>query len=116
MIPVLATVDANTAAGDYYGYPVDQLCRMKISAINVLTPDQIAEEMRQAAQEKRSHFHFRHRLANSEVRDVEVHSGPLELDGRSLLYSIIHDVTDRRRLQPSATNCPRRSNKVRLPL
>ena len=92
-------VDANTAAGDYYGYPVDQLCRMKISAINVLTPDQIAEEMRQAAQEKRSHFHFRHRLANSEVRDVEVHSGPLELDGRSLLYSIIHDVTDRRRLQ-----------------
>ena len=92
-------VDANAAASDYYGYPVEQLRGMKISAINILTPDQIAEEMRQAKQEQRSHFHFRHRLASGEVRDVEVHSGPLELDSRSLLYSIIHDITDRRRLQ-----------------
>lgn len=91
-------VGANTAASDYYGYPVDQLCQMKISAINTLTPEQIAEEMRQANQEERSHFHFQHRLASGEVRDVEVHSGPLELDGRPLLYSLIHDITDRRRL------------------
>ena len=94
-----AIVDANAAAGDYYGYPVEQLRGMKVSAINILSPDQIAEEMRQAKQENRSHFHFRHRLAGGDVRDVEVHSGPLELDGRSLLYSIIHDITDRRRLQ-----------------
>ena len=92
-------VGANTAASDYYGYPVDQLCQMKISAINTLTPEQIAEEMRRANQEERSHFHFQHRLASGEVRDVEVHSGPLELDGRPLLYSLIHDITDRRRLQ-----------------
>lgn len=92
-------VDANTAASDYYGYPVDQLCHMKISAINTLTPEQIAEEMRRASREERSHFHFQHRLSSGEVRDVEVHSGPLELDGRPLLYSLIHDVTDRRRLQ-----------------
>ena len=92
-------IDANAAASDYYGYPVDQLRRMKISTINILTPEQIAEEMRRAKQEQRSHLHFRHRLASGEVRDVEVHSGPLELDGRLLLYSILHDVTDRRRLQ-----------------
>jgi diguanylate cyclase (GGDEF)-like protein/PAS domain S-box-containing protein len=91
-------VDANPAASDYYGYPVKRLRRMQISAINILTPEQSAEEMRLAQQEQRSHFHFQHRLASGDVRDVEVHSGPLELDGRPLLYSIIHDTTERRRL------------------
>ena len=91
-------VDANAAASDYYGYPIEQLRGMKISVINILSPDQIAKEMHRARQEDRSYFDFRHRLASGEVRDVEVHSGPLELEGRQLLYSIIHDVTDRRRL------------------
>ena len=65
-------VDANTAASDYYGYPVEQLRGMKISVINILTPDQIAEEIHQAKQEKRSHFHFQHRLASGEVRDLSL--------------------------------------------
>lgn len=69
-------VGANTAASDYYGYPVDQPLPDGVSAINTLTPEQIAEEMRRAGEE-RSHFHFQHRLASGEVRDVEVHSGPL---------------------------------------
>lgn len=92
-------VDANTAASDYYGYPISQLRGMKISAINTLNPEQLAKEMARATQEQRAHFHFQHRLASGEIRDVEVHSGPLELDDRLLLYSIIHDVTDRRRLE-----------------
>ena len=92
-------VDANIAASDYYGYSISQLRSMKISAINILPPEQIAEEMNRARQEQCSHFHFQHRLASGEIRDVEVHSGPLELDDRLLLYSIIHDVTDRRRLE-----------------
>jgi PAS domain S-box-containing protein len=51
--------------------------------------------MRRAREEKRRHFHFRHRLANGEVRDVEVYSGPIEIGERQLLYSIIHDITPR---------------------
>lgn len=92
-------VDANAAAADYYGYAIERLCRMKISDINRLTPEQTVEEMRSAQREKRSHFFFRHRLASGEVRDVEVHSGPLNLDDRSLLYSIIHDITDRKQAE-----------------
>lgn len=92
-------VDANRAASDYYGYSVSQLRSMKISAINTLTPEQINREMALATQERRSHFHFQHRLASGEVRDVEVHAGPLRMDDHLLLYSIVHDVTDRYRLE-----------------
>lgn len=91
-------VDANLAAADFYGWDIDRLRCMKISQINTLSPELIAHEMESAKREKRSYFLFQHLLASGEVRDVEVHSGPLERDGRSLLYSLIHDVTERRRL------------------
>jgi DNA-binding CsgD family transcriptional regulator len=38
-------------------------------------------------------------LANEEIRDVEVYSGPLRLHGKKLLYSIIHDITDRKQAE-----------------
>ncbi|HYD67671.1 diguanylate cyclase [Azospirillum sp.] len=94
-----AIVDANQAAADFYGWPVEALKARRISDINCLTPDQIAAEMARARAESRSHFLFRHRLAGGEVRDVEVHSGPIEVDDRTLLYSIVHDITDRRRAE-----------------
>jgi PAS domain S-box-containing protein len=38
-------------------------------------------------------FLFRHRLANGEVRHVQVNTGPIEAQSRRLLFSIIQDVT-----------------------
>jgi PAS domain S-box-containing protein len=52
--------------------------------------------MERAKSEKRHHFFFRHRLANEEIREVEVYSGPIRLHGKELLYSIIHDITERK--------------------
>ncbi|MGZ7077812.1 MAG: EAL domain-containing protein [Thermoanaerobaculia bacterium] len=89
-------VDANMAASDFYGYTRDELRTMHIWQINILTADQIREEMARAAREQRSYFLFRHMLANGALRDVEVHSGPIEVNGRKLLYSILHDVTERK--------------------
>src|SRR5436190_3709997 len=55
--------------------------------------------MSHASAERRNTFRFRHRLASGELRDVDVHSGPIELEGRRLLYSIVHDVTDSQRAE-----------------
>ncbi len=88
-------VDANLAAAAFYGWPCEMLRAMRISEINTLTPAEISKEMARARTERRSFFNFRHRLANGTVRDVEVHSGPVILDGRSLLYSQIFDVSAR---------------------
>lgn len=89
-------VDANPAAALYYGYTHNQLLSKFISEINILTPEQIKAEMANANKEKRSHFFFRHRLADKTVRDVEVFSGPVKVAGQNLLYSIVHDITDRK--------------------
>lgn len=92
-------VAANPAACRYYGYPRNVLEGLPIGEINVLSPECLAEEMAKARQERRSHFYFSHRLASGEIRQVEVYSGPLERGGKTLLYSIVHDVTERSLLE-----------------
>lgn len=89
-------VDANHAAAEFYGFPREALIGMKIHEINVLTEDEIRAEMENArVGRRRRFFRFRHRLASGAIRHVEVHSGPVELQGKAYLLSIIHDVTDR---------------------
>ena len=88
-------VDANPASANYYGWPVKELRKMRITDINTLKPELLKHEMELALHEQRQFFRFQHRLASGEVRDVEVHSGHVEYRGRDLLYSVINDVTDR---------------------
>lgn len=90
---------ANQAAESYYGYSNQQLMDMNIGEINTLTESEIACEMKLADREERSHFYFQHTLASGAIRDVEVHSGPIKWGGRQVLYSIIHDITDRKKAE-----------------
>lgn len=99
-----AIVAANQAAQRFYGYAEARLTAMRIGEINTLSRDQVTAEMTRARDERRNHFYFKHRLADGEIRDVEVHSGPLWLEGRQLLYSIIHDITERRRAEETLLN------------
>ena len=91
--------DANPAASSYYGYTHEQLVGMPIARINTLPPEEIAEEWNRALREECSHFSFHHRLASGEVRDVDVYSSPVDVDGKPLLFSIVHDVTERTRAE-----------------
>jgi len=92
-------VDANPAATSFYGWSYEELTGKKITEINTVTGKQVYQEMVQAKKEKRRHFHFRHRLSSGNIRDVEVYSGPIILKGRKLLYSIIHDISERKQAE-----------------
>ncbi|MGD9272429.1 MAG: PAS domain S-box protein [Syntrophobacterales bacterium] len=92
-------MDANPAACFFYGWSEEELTNMKITDINMLPKEEVFQEIERAKSEKRNHFFFRHRLANEEIRDVEVYSGPISLHGKELLYSIIHDISERKRTE-----------------
>jgi hypothetical protein len=51
--------------------------------------------MDQAKNGIKNYFNFRHRLSNNEIRDVDVYSSPVMAKGKNLLFSIIHDITER---------------------
>ena len=89
-------IDANAAACKYYGYSKDAITQIKITDINTLSPEGVFAEMQSARSEHRSYFHFQHRLADGGTRDVEVYCGPIVVQEEELLFSIIHDITDRK--------------------
>jgi PAS domain S-box-containing protein len=92
-------IDANLSACRFYGYSRPQLRQMNIADINTLSSEQIFKEMQDSRLERRNFFLFRHRLANGEVKDVEVFSGPMTFFGKNALYSIVHDISERRMLE-----------------
>ncbi|MCU7916831.1 MAG: PAS domain S-box protein [Candidatus Thiodiazotropha sp. (ex Epidulcina cf. delphinae)] len=96
-------IKANTAAVRYYGYSRDQLEGMKIQQINTLSPAEIEADRMLVAREKRNYFIFPHRLQSGEIRQVEVHSSPIMFEQLLVLFSVIHDITDRQRAMQELT-------------
>ncbi len=92
-------VDANPAAVSFYGWSYEELTRKKITDINRLTKEQVFDVMEKVKMEQRKHLYFRHVLDSGEIRDVEVYSGPIKVHGRELLYSIVHDITARKKAE-----------------
>jgi len=86
---------ANRSAVEFYGYDADRLDGMSIGEINCRDPEEVARERERAHRGDRNRFLFEHRLASGEIRDVEVHSSPVTIGGETLLFSIVHDVTER---------------------
>ncbi len=92
-------IDANIAAAIFYGYSVQQLCTMPIHYINIMSPDELLEQRKKATAGINNYAVFKHKLSNGEIRDVEVHSSPIEYDNTVILFSIIHDITIKKRLE-----------------
>jgi len=100
-------LEANAAAESFYGYTRAQLLEKNIADINMLSKAEVAKELEAAAKEMRNHFFFQHCLSDGSVRDVEVYSGPMIWDDKKVLYSIIHDITERKRAEASVQKLSR---------
>lgn len=92
-------VDANPAACLYYGYNINEIKSLDISQINTLPKQEILDNLQMAKKSKKNHFLLKHRLANGLIKDVEVYSSFINIGGKNLLYSIIHDISERKKAE-----------------
>ncbi|MBC7861097.1 MAG: PAS domain S-box protein, partial [Burkholderiaceae bacterium] len=86
-----AIQDANQAAARFYGHVRARLRRMDMRDIEAeagLAPGCAGHPTI-----------LRHRLADGALRFVEVSATPVEAAGKTLLFSIVHDITERRRAE-----------------
>lgn len=88
-------IDANVAAEEFYGYDFTRLTRMNISDLNTLPPDLIREAMNSVRSATGRKFHFKHRIADGSIRDIEAYSSRIRLDKRDILHSIIFDISEK---------------------
>jgi len=86
--------DANDAAAKFYKYSRDELISMNISEINQEPANQLLEKIHRAKQNDQNYFIFSHRLANDEIRKVEIHSQPIVQNNCTLLFSVVFDITE----------------------
>jgi two-component system, cell cycle sensor histidine kinase and response regulator CckA len=89
-------IDANQAAAAFYGWSQAELKKMRIQEINTLPPEEIQQQIVLVKTGKKVQFEFRHRRADGSIRDVAVFSSKIMIKGRTLLHSIIHDITEQK--------------------
>lgn len=88
-----AIVDANAAACAFYGYDHATLCTLKASDISLVPTSEFIRRRDLTMSREGGAFVAPHRLANGEVRTVEVQSSVVELDGRQWIFLVLHDIT-----------------------
>jgi len=92
-------VDANAAACAYYGHSHAEMTTLNITNISRLPPEDVFRNLESVRSGSQQYYNEAHRLASGEVREVEVYSLPLLFRDKQVLYSIIHDITDRKRVE-----------------
>jgi two-component system, sensor histidine kinase and response regulator len=107
-------IDANHAAESFYGWPKEQLKQMNIQEINPIYPKELKQAMERTKTREQNHFEFCHRLADGSFRDVEVFSSRIEVKGKFLLHSIVHDISKRKRAEKAISTSELRLKRAEL--
>lgn len=97
-----AIVDANRAAGDFYGLSREALTQCAVTELAALPDDDVLQTLEVAAELGAHSYAFPHKHASGELRLVEIYAGPLSMNGRTLVHMIVHDVTERVRAEEAA--------------
>ena len=102
-------VDANNAAAEFYGWTREQLRQINIKQINTINEAEIEKSMANARNQQRYFSEFKHCTATGEIRDVAVYTTGILVNGKLLLHSIIHDISEQHRIHDALV-----TNEMRL--
>lgn len=91
--------DANIAATNFYGYPKEQFLSLTLWDLDIQPEPDVGALLEQAVSDRKNLFERRHKIANGQIRDVELFTGPVQIDDSTKLYCIIHDITQRKEAQ-----------------
>jgi PAS domain S-box-containing protein len=91
-------VDANPSAFSFYGYTRDELVRMKITDMVLVSAEEVLASLTKA-KTCTQRVERQHLLKSGEIRDVVIFRGPLAIKNITYIFSIIHDITDRKQAE-----------------
>ncbi|MGM0603553.1 MAG: sensor domain-containing diguanylate cyclase [Bacillota bacterium] len=92
-------VDANSAAASYYGWPCSMLKKMYIFDIDITAEKKLKNRSDITVDLNEKQIYSRHRLKSGMIRDVEIHTSLIKVLEKNYLFSIIHDITNRKRAE-----------------
>jgi len=88
-------VDANEAAVTFYGYARAHLLGLRLRQLNGMRDEDFNRFFANARDGSRQHAVLKQRLADGQARLVEAYTGQIAEDERTLLFCVIHDISER---------------------
>ncbi len=88
-------INANEAACRFYGYPREVIQTLGYRDLFPEITEHFEIFNSQVPADQSVHFESRGRKASGEIVDVEVYAGAIQYEHNSLIYAIIHDITQR---------------------
>jgi len=105
-------VEANGTADAFYGYGPGGLSRRAFADLLAERADADALFVEGGRAAAPGGLRSRHRLAGGDMRDVEVHAGELVQHGAPLLLCIVHDVSERLRVEAEQARLQQREVEI----
>lgn len=103
--------EVNSAALKYFGWNREEFLKKKIDEICLLDPEALQRAIDDVLNKKQSHFEFQHRLANGSLCEVEVDNTIINLNGKEMIYAIVHDISDRVAYQAELLKAKKRAEE-----
>ncbi|MBF0320016.1 MAG: PAS domain S-box protein [Nitrospirae bacterium] len=95
----LELMDVNNKACHFYGYSKDEFLKKRLPEIQTLPEEKLHVIASEVMGKNRSYLVTSHRTSSGEVRDVEIHTGPITIQGKDYICSTINDITERKRME-----------------
>lgn len=92
-------VDANKSAQKFYGYSLDELKEKTIFDIDTAPQEIIRNSMMKIFNKIQSKFEAKHRLANGEIRNVEIYISLITVKNNRFFYAIVFDKTEQKQAE-----------------
>ena len=90
-------VGANPAALDFYGYTLREIYKINFFDIVQEPLEKTLVKLQMLQTGKQLKFKMQHKLKNGKIKDVEVYPTPVITDKKKILYTIIQDITRRKK-------------------
>lgn len=91
------TIQANPAIYQMYGYSKEEFFELSLEQLIPADSDENLQERRQAIQNNQMYFSEVKRVCkDGRIIDVEVHASLINYQGKPHVYSIVHDITERK--------------------
>ena len=93
-------LEFNTSAHSNLGYSRQEFRGLAIADFDVIdSPEQVTKRLEQIAMDGTMAFETKHRTKDGEVRNINVNSRMMDIEGRECVLSIFHDITKRKRAE-----------------
>ncbi len=88
-------VDVNETSMDTYGYSFEEFTSLNVNNVIVTTKENFTTPLSSYTDGVNQQMSQKHKKKNGKIFDVEVHSGLIQLDGKTFLYLTIIDVSQK---------------------